>query len=255
MLYGKPRGNAAMHTITLVDADSNVLSSVSTALKAEGYRVATYSDRASALDDFQNAPPDLAIFGIKSPRTKGEETLRLFREKSDLPVIFLTSADTVIDEVLAFQMGVDDFIRKPFSERLLVERVKALLRRAWPKERMLPHRITSDLLERGALCMDVERHICTWKGKRVNLTATEFILLHALASRPGVAKGRDALMNLVYDDRTNVDERNIDSHIKRLRRKFLARDFGFDMVESLYGIGYCFKESTSELHLTGANKN
>ena len=236
-----------MHTIALVDADDNVLSSVSTALKAEGYRVAIYTDRASALGNFQTVPPDLAIFDIKSPRINGKETLRLFRAKSDLPIIFLTSAEAVNDEVLAFQMGADDFIRKPFSERLLVERVRALLRRTSPQEGMLPHKITNQVLERGALCMDVERHICTWKGKPVNLTATEFVLLHALASRPGVAKGRNVLMDLVYDDQTNVDERNIDSHIKRLRKKFLARDSGFDMVESLYGIGYCFKASTSDV--------
>jgi two-component system response regulator ChvI len=233
---GKPRADTAMHTIALVDDDRYVLSSVSIALKAEGYRVATYSDRASALDSFQTAPPDLAILDVKLPRMNGEETLRLFRAKLDLPVIFLTSAEPVIDEVLAFQMGADDFIRKPFSERLLVERVKAVLRRSSPKEGTLPHKV-------GALCMDVERHICTWKGKRVTLTATEFILLHALASRPGVAKSRNALMDLAYKDPTNVDERNIDSHIKRLRKKFMAGDPEFDMVESLYAVGYRFKEA------------
>jgi two-component system response regulator ChvI len=221
---GKPRADTAMHTIALVDDDRNVLSSVSIALRAGGYRVATYSDRASALDSFQTAPPDLAILDVKLPRINGEETLRLFRAKSDLPVIFLTSAEAVIDEVLAFQMGADDFIRKPFSERLLVERVKAVLRRSSLKEGTLQHKVTNHVFERGALRMDVERHICTWKGKRVTLTATEFILLHALASRPGVARSRHALMDLAYNDPTNVDERNIDSHIKRLRKKFMASD-------------------------------
>jgi two-component system, OmpR family, response regulator ChvI len=243
--HAKPRADTAMHTITLVDDDRNVLSSVSGALKAEGYRVATYTDRASALDSFQTAPPDLAILDIKMPRMNGEETLRLFRAKSALPVIFLTSAEAVIDEVLAFQMGADDFIRKPFSARLLVERVKAVLRRASPKEGTPPRNVTNKVLEREALCMDLERHICTWKGKRVALTVTEFLLLHTLASRPGVAKSRDALMLLAYNDTTDVDERNIDSHIKRIRKKFMASDSEFDMVESLYGIGYRFKRITS----------
>jgi len=249
MLHGKPRGNTAMHTITLVDDDRNVLSSVSSALRAEGYRVATYTNRASALDGCQAAPPDLAILAIKLPHMNGEETLRLFRAKSYLPVIFLTSTEAVTDEVLALQMGADDFIRKPFSERLLVERVKAVLRRASPKE-VIPankNKLASKVLEQGALCMDLERHICFWKNKRVTLTATEFLLLHALASRPGVAKSRDALMHLAYNDPTNVDRRNIDSHIKRLRKKFIASDPEFDMVESLYSIGYRFKGSSSGL--------
>lgn len=142
-----------MHTIALVDDDRNVLSSVSIALRAGGYRVATYSDRASALDSFQTAPPDLAILDVKLPRINGEETLRLFRAKSDLPVIFLTSAEAVIDEVLAFQMGADDFIRKPFSERLLVERVKAVLRRSSLKEGTLQHKATNHVFERG---------LCAW---------------------------------------------------------------------------------------------
>src|SRR5262249_38782603 len=157
---------------------------------------------------------------------------------------FLTSAEAVIDEVLAFQMGADDFIRKPFSRRLLVERVKAVLRRASPKEGTPPNKGTDKVLEQGALCMNVERHVCLWKSKHVTLTATEFLILHALASRPGVAKSRDELMDLAYNDATNVDQRNIDSHIKRMRKKFLASDPEFDMVESLYSIGYRFKDSS-----------
>ena len=151
------------------------------------------------------------------------------------------STEEVSDEVFAFQTGADDFIRKPFSQRLLVERVKAVLRRASPKDGTLPKRITN-ILERGALRMDMECHTCTWKNKRVTLTVSEFVILHALASRPGVVKGRDALMELAYDSLTDVDQRNIDSHIKRLRRKFKASDSKFDSVQTLYGVGYCFKE-------------
>jgi two-component system response regulator ChvI len=231
-----------MPTIAVVNDDRNALASVSIVLKAEGYRVASYIDVASALDGFRTARPDLAILDSKMPRMDGMETLRRLRAKSDLPVIFLTSKGEVIDEVLALKMGADDFIRKPFSERLLVERVKAVLRRASRKDGMLPKKVTDKVLECGSLRMDPERHTCSWKHKRVKLTATEFLLLHALASRPGVVKSRNSLMDVGYDDPLNVDERNIDSHIKRLRRKFMARDSEFDMIESVYGVGYRFKE-------------
>jgi two-component system response regulator ChvI len=184
------------------------------------------------------------LFSItRWPRLDGLETLRRLRAKSDLPVIFLTSKEEVIDEVFALKMGADDFIRKPFSQRLLVERVKAVLRRASPKDGTLPKKTTNKVLECGCLRMDPERHTCTWKHKLVKLTATEFLLLHALASRPGVVKTRNALMDVAYGDPLNVDERNVDSHIKRMRRKFTASDSQFDMIESLYGVGYRFKEA------------
>lgn len=232
-----------MPTIAVVNDDRNLLTSVSIALKAEGYRVAIYTDGVSALDGFGTAPPDLAILDIKMPHMDGMDTLRELRAKSDLPVIFLTSNAEVIDEVSALKMGADDFIRKPFSERLLVERVKAVLRRASPKDGMLPKKATNQVLECGPLRMDLERHNCTWKNESVTLTVTEFLILHALASRPGVVKSRNALMHVTYDDPTNVDERNVDSHIKRLRKKFRASDAEFDMVETLYGVGYRFKEA------------
>jgi two-component system, OmpR family, response regulator ChvI len=228
-----------MPTIAVVNDDRNLLTSVSIALKAEGYRVAIYTDGFSALDGFGTAPPDLAILDI---HMNGMETLRELRAKSDLPVIFLTSKAEVIDEVSALKMGADDFIRKPFSERLLVERVKAVLRRTSAKDGMLPKKATNRVLERGPLRLDLERHNCTWKNEPVALTVTEFLLLHALASRPGVVKSRNALMDVAYDDPANVDERNVDSHIKRLRKKFAASDSEFDMVETLYGVGYLFKE-------------
>ena len=231
-----------MPTIALVDDDRNILTSVSIALEAEAYRITTYTDGASALDGFKTVPPDLAILDSKMPQMDGIETLRQLRAKSNLPVIFLTSTEELSDEVYAFQTGADGFIRKPFSERLLVERVKAVLRRASTKDRTLSKRVTN-ILEHGALRMDVECHTCTWKNKRVALTVTEFIILHALASRPGVVKSRNALMELAYDGVTNVGGRNIDSHIKRLRMKFTASDSKFDMVETLYGVGYRLKET------------
>jgi two-component system, OmpR family, response regulator ChvI len=231
-----------MPTIALVDDDRNILTSVSIALEAEGYRVATYTDGDSALEGFRTTPPDLAILDIKMPRMDGMETLRRVRAKSDLPVIILTSKEEVIDELLALKMGADDFIRKPFSQRVLVERVKVVLRRASPKNSTLPKEVANSLLERGPLRMDLERHTCTWKNERVTLTVTEFLLLHALASHPGVVKSRNALMDAVYDNQTDVDERTIDSHMKRLRKKLTASDSEFDMVETLYGVGYRFKE-------------
>jgi two-component system response regulator ChvI len=226
-----------MPTIAVVGNDHNVITSASSALNAEGYRIAAYTDGASALRGFQTAPADLAILDIKKPRLDGADALRLVRAKSNLPVIFLTSTDKVFDEVLALEMGVDDFIRKPFSQRLLVERVKAVLRRALPKK------VTNGVLECGLLRMELERHTCTWKNQRVRLTASEFLILHALASRPGMAKSRNALVAVAYNNPLNVDERGIDTHIKRLRKKFIASDSGFDMIESLYSVGYRFKEA------------
>lgn len=235
--------NFLMPTIALVDDDRNILTSVSIALEGEGYRVQTYNDGASALDGLRTNPPDLAIFDIKMPRMDGMELLRRLRQKSDLPVIFLTSKDDEIDELFGLKMGADDFIRKPFSQRLLVERVKAILRRSNPKDAAAQKESEAKVLERGLLKMDPERHTCTWKGEPVTLTVTEFLILHALAQRPGVVKSRNALMDAAYDDQVYVDDRTIDSHIKRLRKKFKVVDDDFEMIETLYGVGYRFKES------------
>jgi two-component system, OmpR family, response regulator ChvI len=232
-----------MPTIALVDDDRNILTSVSIALEAEGYRIMTYSDGNTALEGFNTTPPDLAILDIKMPRMDGVELLRRLRQKSDLPVIFLTSKDDEIDELFGFKIGADDFIRKPFSQRLLVERVKVVLRRAGGKPATgttMPARA----LERGQLHVDPERHACTWRGEPVKLTVTEFLIVQALASRPGVVKSRDSLMDAAYDDHVYVDDRTIDSHIKRVRRKFKAVDDGFDMIDTLYGVGYRFKEAS-----------
>jgi two-component system, OmpR family, response regulator ChvI len=231
-----------MPTIALVDDDHNILTSVSVGLEAEGYRIMTYTDGASALDGFKISPPDLAILDIKMPRMDGMEMLRHLRQKSDMPVIFLTSKEEEIDELFGLKMGADDFVRKPFSLRLLAERVKVLLRRLTPKDGAVSKEAEAKVLERGLLRMDPERHTCTWKGCPVTLTVTEFLILQALAGRPGVVKSRNALMDAAYDDQVYVDDRTIDSHIKRLRKKFKSADTAFDMIETLYGVGYRFTE-------------
>jgi len=232
-----------MPTIALVDDDRHILTSVSMALEAEGYRTQTYTDGASALTALQDSPPDVAILDIKMPRMDGMELLRRLRQNSELPVIFLTSKDDEIDELFGLKMGADDFIRKPFSQRLLVERVKAVLRRAQPREAVVANDNESRVIERGKLLMDPERHACTWEARQVTLTVTEFLILQALAQRPGIVKSRDALMDAAYDDQVYVDDRTIDSHIKRLRKKFKVVDNNFDAIETLYGVGYRFKES------------
>jgi two-component system response regulator ChvI len=232
-----------MATIALVDDDRNILTSVSIALEAEGYRIMTYTDGASALEGFKSSPPDLAILDIKMPRMDGMETMRRLRQKSDMPVIFLTSKDEEIDELFGLKMGADDFIRKPFSQRLLVEHVKAVLRRYACKDSAETKAAgAAKVLERGELRMDPERHTCTWKTEPVTLTVTEFMILQALATRPGVVKSRNALMDAAYEDQVYVDDRTIDSHIKRLRKKFKQAADSFDMIETLYGVGYRFKE-------------
>jgi two-component system, OmpR family, response regulator ChvI len=232
-----------MATIALVDDDRNILTSVSIVLESEGYKVRTFTDGASALEGLRTEPTDLAILDIKMPRMDGMELLRRLRQQTEMPVIFLTSKDEEIDELFGLKMGADDFIRKPFSQRLLVERVRAVLRRANPRSVAPLKEEEARVLERGHLRMDPERHTCTWKGEPVTLTVTEFLILRALAQRPGVVKSRNALMDAAYDDQVYVDDRTIDSHIKRLRKKFKAVDGNFDVIETLYGVGYRFKES------------
>lgn len=233
-----------MPTIALVDDDRNILTSLRMALEAEGYKTRTYNDGASALDGLTGEPPDLAILDIKMPRMDGMELLRRLRQHTEMPVIFLTSKDEEIDELFGLKMGADDYIAKPFSQRLLVERVKAVLRRAQqPREASGEAAASAKALERGKLTMDPERHTCLWDGTPVTLTVTEFLILQSLAQRPGVVKSRDALMDAAYDDQVYVDDRTIDSHIKRLRKKFKTVDDNFDVIETLYGVGYRFKES------------
>jgi two-component system response regulator ChvI len=233
-----------MATIALVDDDRNILTSVGMLLEQEGYHVRTYADGASALTALQATPPDLAILDIKMPRMDGLELLRRLRQGADLPVIFLTSKDEEIDELMGLNAGADDYVRKPFSQRLLLERVKAVLRRADARKNGAgttePRR---EALIRGKLALDPQRHDCTWDGKPVRLTVTEFLILQCLAQRPGFVKSRDNLMDAAYDDQVYVDDRTIDSHIKRLRKKFKAVDDDFDAIETLYGVGYRYRET------------
>jgi len=230
-------------TIALVDDDRNILTSVSIALQAEGFTVRVYSDGAAALKALTDNPPDLAVLDIKMPRMDGMELLRRVREKSDLPVIFLTSKDDEIDQALGLAMGADDYIGKPFSQRLLIERIRAVLRRA--ASRRDSSEVEADKAEaivRGRLVMDPARHRVTWAGREVQLTVTEFLILEALAQRPGFVKSRDQLMDAAYQDDVYVDDRTIDSHIKRLRKKFRVVDPEFTGIETLYGVGYRFSE-------------
>ncbi|CUH59272.1 transcriptional regulator [Thalassobacter stenotrophicus] len=232
-----------MSRIALVDDDRNILTSVSMTLEAEGFEVETYNDGQSALDAFMRRMPELAVLDIKMPRMDGMDLLQRLRQKSSVPVIFLTSKDDEIDEVLGLRMGADDYVRKPFSQRLLVERIRAILRRQEAiasDETDTPEE--TQALVRGDLVMDPLRHAVKWKGNDVTLTVTEFLLLQALATRPGFVKSRDQLMDVAYDDQVYVDDRTIDSHIKRLRKKMRMADAEFSAIETLYGIGYRYNE-------------
>jgi two-component system response regulator ChvI len=235
-----------MANIALVDDDKNILASVSMLLEQEGYHVRTFTDGAAALTALTTSPPDLAILDIKMPRMDGLELLRRLRQAQDLPVIFLTSKDEEIDELMGLNAGADDYIRKPFSQRLLLERVRAVLRRAEGKSGPAPaagsDTAKKEALVRGKLALDPQRHECTWDGKPVRLTVTEFLILRALAQRPGFVKSRDSLMDAAYDDQVYVDDRTIDSHIKRLRKKFKVVADDFDAIETLYGVGYRYRE-------------
>jgi two-component system, OmpR family, response regulator ChvI len=232
-------------TIALVDDDRNILTSVSIALQAEGFATRVYSDGEAALKALVDNPPDLAVLDVKMPKMDGMELLRRLRERLDLPVIFLTSKDEEIDEALGLALGADDYVTKPFSQRLLIARIRAILRRA--EARAAPvedggQEVETPLILRGRLSMDPARHRVTWDGRDVTLTVTEFMILEALAQRPGVVKSRNQLMDVAYQDDIYVDDRTIDSHIKRLRRKFRASDPEFKAIETLYGVGYRFAE-------------
>lgn len=244
-LPGPPDG--AQQVIALVDDDRNILTTVSIALQAEGFATRIYADGLTALKALQDNPPDLAIFDIKMPRMDGLTLLQKLRETSRLPVIFLTSKDEEPDEALGLALGADDYIAKPFSQRLLVARIRAILRRTeLVRQPAGDPQAVADLpqpVHRGRLMMDPPRHLVTWDDQPVSLTVTEFLILEALASRPGVVKSRNQLMDAAYSDDVFVDDRTIDSHVKRLRRKFRAVDPEFSGIETLYGAGYSFAES------------
>ncbi|MAQ56362.1 MAG: DNA-binding response regulator [Rhodospirillales bacterium] len=229
-----------VQTIALVDDDKNILTSLSMALEAEGFIVNIYSDGTEAFSGLSIKPADLVILDIKMPRMDGMELLNRLRQKSNIPIIFLTSKDDEIDEVIGLRMGADDYITKPFSQRLLIERVRVVLRRKENKNN--PDENSSGIMKRSGLELDPAKHLCRWHEREVVLTVTEFLIVKALAQRPGHVKSRDQLMDTAYGDNIYVDDRTIDSHIKRLRKKFKKVDNSFAQIETLYGIGYRYKE-------------
>jgi len=240
-----PVGSQRQQCIALVDDDRNILTTLSIGLQSEGFATRVYSDGETALKALLENPPDLAIFDIKMPRMDGLTLLRHLREESLLPVIFLTSKDEEPDEALGLALGADDYIAKPFSQQLLVARIRAILRRselvrAAPDED-LPNNLPEPIV-RGKLELDPARHRVIWDGHPVSITVTEFLILEALATHPGVVKSRNQLMDAAYSEDLFVDDRTIDSHIKRLRRKFRAIDPQFCAIDTLYGAGYSFTD-------------
>ena len=225
--------------IILIDDDNNILTSVSVALKAEGWEVDTYNDSEQGLIALQRNTPDIVILDIKMPKIDGMEVLKKLRETNDVPVIFLTSKDDEIDEAIGLRMGADDYITKPFSQKLLIERIRAVLRRSSLKN----NDVSDKLIQRNDLSLDPDRHLCKWKDEEIRLTVTEFLILYSLAQRPGLVKTRDQLIDTAYGETIYVDDRTIDSHIKRMRRKFRVYDKDFDHIETLYGVGYRYRDS------------
>ncbi|QDH15359.1 response regulator transcription factor [Oecophyllibacter saccharovorans] len=230
--------------IALVDDDRNILTSVQMTLEAEGFTVHTYTDGESALQGLLARPVALAVLDVKMPRMDGMELLRRLRARSSMPVIFLTSKDEEMDQLMGLRLGADDYITKPFSVRLLVERIRALLRRHEVSQAEATGEAVAGapVMMRGDLALDESRHQCLWKGQEVALTVTEFLLVKALAVRPGIVKSRDQLIDAAYGDSVYVDDRTIDSHIKRVRKKFRQVDEAFNQIETLYGIGYRYRE-------------
>ncbi len=228
--------------IFLVDDDRNILLSVSMALEAEGFDVETFNDGEAGLGAIIEGQPDLVILDVKMPRMDGIEVLSKLREESAIPVIFLTSKDDEVDQVIGLRMGADDYITKPFSQRLLIERIKVLLRRRDLMNSENSKQEASSNIEYGHLILDDSRHLCSWKGRPLNLTVTEYLLVKSLAMRPGHVRNRDQLIDMAYGENIYVDDRTVDSHIKRVRKKFKKLDDEFDKIETLYGVGYRYKE-------------
>lgn len=227
--------------IALVDDDRNILTSVSMSLQAEGFEVVQFHDGEEGYHGILAENPDLAVLDVKMPRMDGMELLSRLREKTQVPAIFLTSKDDEIDQVLGLRLGADDYITKPFSQRLLIERIRAVLRRNG-KSSLLSVEADSDKSQRGSLTLDDARHVCEWKGEKLDLTVTEYLMIKSLAANPGHVRTRDQLINEAYGESIYVDDRTVDTHIKRIRRKFRDIDKTFNHIETLYGVGYKFKE-------------
>lgn len=235
------------HNIFLVDDDENILTSVSIALEEEGFAVQSFTDGQVALNTLKESDIDLVVLDVKMPRMDGMEVLKHLRQFSEVPVIFLTSKDDEIDQILGLRMGADDYITKPFSQRVLIERIRTILRRkaAIKTNTAVEHDGNSAQMNRGSLTLDDARHLCRWKGTQISLTVTEYLILRALAQRPGHVKSRDQLMDIAYGDSIYIDDRTVDSHIKRIRKKFKKIDSKFSQIETMYGVGYRYKEETA----------
>jgi len=225
------------NTIALVDDDRNILTSISMALENEGFKVQTYIDAESALVGISRTPPDLAVIDIKMPRMDGEELLKRLRKKTTIPIIFLTSKDEEVDELLGLKLGADDFIKKSggFSLKILIERIRVQLRK---KTNSVED--SKNLIKHGKLVLDPSQLECEWNGKPLpeKLTTTEFLIVKELAKRPGIIKERAQLMDIAYKDNNDIEDRTIDSHVKRIRKKFKKVDDNFSAIETRYGSGY-----------------
>ena len=225
-------------TIALIDDDRNILTSISIALEKEGFKVQTYLDGESALIGLSRTPPDLAVIDIKMPKMDGEELLKKLRKKTSLPVIFLTSKDDEIDELLGLKLGADDFVKKSggFSIKVLIERIKVQLRKKYINN----IEDAKNIITHGKLKLDPSQLECEWDGKQLpdKLTTTEFLIVKELAKRPGIIKERSQLMDIAYREDTDIEDRTIDSHVKRIRKKFKKIDTNFSAIETRYGSGY-----------------
>ena len=225
------------YTIALVDDDRNILTSISMALENEGFRVQTYIDAENALVGISRNPPDLAVIDIKMPRMDGEELLRRLRKKTTIPILFLTSKDEEVDELLGLKLGADDFIKKSggFSIKVLIERIRVQLRK---KATNIDE--SKNIIKHGKLVLDPSQLECEWNGKFLpeKLTTTEFLIVKELAKRPGIIKERAQLMDIAYKDNNDIEDRTIDSHVKRIRKKFKKVDQSFSAIETRYGSGY-----------------
>ena len=225
------------HTIALVDDDRNILTSISMALENEGFKVQTYIDAENALVGISRNPPDLAVIDIKMPRMNGEELLKRLRKKTTIPILFLTSKDEEVDELLGLKLGADDFIKKSggFSIKVLIERIRVQLRK---KTNNIEDSKT--LIIHGKLKLDPSQLECEWNGNPLpeKLTTTEFLIVKELAKRPGIIKERAQLMDIAYKDNNDIEDRTIDSHVKRIRKKFKKVDQSFSAIETRYGSGY-----------------
>ena len=232
------------NNIFLIDDDKNILTSVSMLLESEGYKVKTFSDGESGLKAILENHPDIAVVDIKMPRLDGIELLKKLRKTSDMPIIFLTSKDTEIDELLGLKIGADDYITKPFSQRILIERIRILIKRDELKNIKKKNKIDDkNSLRTGNIFLDTEKYMCKWKNKTVNLTVTEFLLIKSLVENTGVVKSRDQLILSAFgEDKENIDDRAIDHHFKRIRKKFKNTDNNFNSIVTVYGGGYKFSE-------------